>query len=297
VPSETATPPGAPERLRIHACQRLLRWAAENAETWTAGRELDVSDLLLLTIFARSTRTYEAVVRWLGEGGFGEQGMMLNRSLFEDMVDAHWVAQNPVLAVERLRQHDLYSRLLRAETQRRFPDWFDGRRPPSLKVANEQRREMRKLFGKHGSNSWTGVPSTDERLASVLSCWKSEEDRRQVQFWAAWVHKLMNEVLHPSSFSIGRLGAPIVNERQNFEWRFGSTTEWLTQALHAALWTYSQTVGLIIERYHSMSQERFSELYTEAHRDFRRATHWEKTGRLEPLPDDLAAKFLRPDDA
>jgi Family of unknown function (DUF5677) len=281
-------PTGAPERLRLHACQRLLRWVAENAEDWTVGRELDAADLLLLTIFARSTRTYEAVVRWLGERGFGEQGMMLNRSLFEDMVDAHWVSQKPELAVERLQLHDLYSRLLRAETQRRFPEWFDGRRPPALKVTNEQRKEMRRLFGKHGSNSWTGVSSMDERLESVLGCWQTEEDRRQVQFWAAWVHKLMNEVLHPSAFSIGRLGAPTVNARQNFEWRFGSTTEWLTQALHAALWTYSQTVGLILDRYCTASQERLAELFGEAHRDFRRAAQWEKTGRLQVLEGDFA---------
>ncbi len=38
------------------------------------------------------TATYEAVVRWLGERAFGEQGLMLNRSLFEDMVDAHFTS-------------------------------------------------------------------------------------------------------------------------------------------------------------------------------------------------------------
>jgi hypothetical protein len=175
---------------------------------------------------------------------------------------------------------------LRAETQRQFSDWFDDRKPPKVKVSNAERKQMRKLFGKHGSNSWTGVTSTEQRLVDVLSCWETAADRRQVQFWAAWVHKLMNEVLHPSAFSIGRMGTPTLNERNNFEWRFGSTSEWLTQALHAALWTYSQTVGLVLECYSAANREQHAELFAQAHRDFLQAAHWERTGRLEPLPGD-----------
>jgi hypothetical protein len=195
---------------------------------------LSGSNLVLISIFARSTRTYEAIVRWLGERGFAEQGMMLNRSLFEDMVDAHWVHLNPDLAVERLRQHDLYSRLLRADTQRRLPEWFEDHEPARLRISNRERQELRRLFGKNGSRSWTGVPSVEDRLEQVLACWKTEQDREQVRFFASWVLKLMNEVLHPSAFSLGRLGAPTLTERGNYEWRFGGTPEWLAQSLHAA---------------------------------------------------------------
>jgi phosphohistidine phosphatase SixA len=75
--------------VRLRAYQSLLEWVADNAATWTAGQRLNGADLILLSIFARSTRTYEAIVRHLGNHGFGEQGLMLTRSLFEDMVDAH----------------------------------------------------------------------------------------------------------------------------------------------------------------------------------------------------------------
>jgi hypothetical protein len=270
--------------VRLRACQSLLEWVADNAATWTAGQRLNGADLILLSIFARSTRTYEAIVRHLGNHGFGEQGLMLTRSLFEDMVDAHWVSLNEELAVERLEQHDLYSRLLRADTQRRFPEMFEGRKPPAIKVSNEQRQLLRTLFGKHGSNSWTGIQSTDARLNSVLSCWQTETDRREVQFWAAWVVKMSNETLHTSAFSIGRLGAPTVNERDNLEWRFGSTSEWLTEALHAAWWTYIQSIGLIIYRYSPGSSAPFGEQIAHINREFRQAAHWQRTGRLESLP-------------
>jgi hypothetical protein len=83
-------------------------------------------DLLIQTISARSTRTYEGVVEHLGNRGFAEQGAMLNRSLFEDMVDARWVSLNPDLAVERLRKHDRYSHALRLDVANRFPEYTQG---------------------------------------------------------------------------------------------------------------------------------------------------------------------------
>jgi Family of unknown function (DUF5677) len=201
-------PDGAPNRVRAHACQRLLRWSIERAQRW-AGRQPETgADLLLLSMHARSTRTYEAVVRWLAEHGFGEQGAMLNRSLFEDMVDIHWVHLNEELAVDRLEQHDKWSRFLRAEVQRSFPDWFDGHRAQPPKLTNKEKQDLRKLFGGKGEKSWTGVPRLKDRLDSVLTCWPNADSRRELQFHHSWVHKTNNETLHLSAFSIARLVAP-----------------------------------------------------------------------------------------
>jgi hypothetical protein len=286
--SDVQEPPPLPkraaDRLRVHACQRTLRWVAENAESWTADQELDNADLLILSMFARSTRTYEAIVRWLGERAFGEQGLMLNRSLYEDMVDIHWVHLNPDLALKRLGEHDLHSRLLRADTQRKFSHWFDGRKPPPIKVSNEKRKELIGLYGRGGSRSWTGVPGLEDRLESVIGCWKTEADRDQVRFWAAWVVRLLNETLHPSGWSLGRLAAPTVTDAESFLWRFGSTPEWLTQSLHCAFWTYHQIVGLVIERYAPETAGPAAGAdFVQGHRDFAQASHWEKTGRMESL--------------
>jgi hypothetical protein len=278
----TPVPPGAPDKLRVGMSQALLRWVASNAETWTKGRNLGGGDLILITIFARSVRTYEAIVRCLGERGFGEQGLMLNRSLFEDMIDAHWVSLNRELATKRLEQHDLYSRLLRADTQRKFPSWFDGRKPPRIKVTNEERKALQGLYGKSGSGSWTGAGSLDERVASVKSCWA--DDGQELLFWTAWVHKMTNEVIHPTAFSLGRLGTPKVTDQGDFEWHFGSTAQWLPQSLHAAVWTLGQIVSLVIDQYHPSSREQFDEQFRQTMMAFPKAAHWEATGRLEDPP-------------
>lgn len=275
-------PEGAPDTLRLGVCRSLLEWSFEEVKAWTGGREKESGELILITIFARSARTYEATVRWLGERAFGEQGLMLNRSLFEDMIDAHWMAMNKELAPERLLQHDLYSRLLRADVWRRFPRFFDGR-PPAIKVTNAERKELRRLFGRSGSGSWTGVSSLEERVGLVKGKWGDQESQEELLWWSAWVNKLSNEVLHPSAFAIARVGSPMTS-KGTLEWHFGGTPEWLGQALHGAFWNYCQLIGLMIEEFAPEARAEFQERFRSGTEAFRRAASWERTGRLEDPP-------------
>jgi hypothetical protein len=192
-----------------------MEWCIKYSQSWSGLQRKSSADLVIFTIHARSTRTYEAVVRYLGQAGMGEQGMMLNRSLFEDMVDIHWVHLNPDLALERLELHDRYSRFLRTEVQRTYPEMFDEPVAPP-KISNKDRQKMRKLFGRYGQKSWTGIDRLDQRLESILRCWPTDADRRRVQWWHDWVHKLINETLHPSAWSLGRMRCrrfPFVRER------------------------------------------------------------------------------------
>ena len=62
---------------------------------------------LLLDTYARSTKTYQAVVR-LAYIGYGQQAFMLGRPLFEDMVVAHWIRRNPK-SVRRLEEYRLFT--------------------------------------------------------------------------------------------------------------------------------------------------------------------------------------------
>jgi hypothetical protein len=80
---------------------------------------------------------------------------MLTRSLFEDMVDAHWVCVEPGLARERLTQHLDHTRLLFNETAADFPTIFDPENLPSADPS--QRPALDKIFGNFGHKSWTGL--------------------------------------------------------------------------------------------------------------------------------------------
>jgi hypothetical protein len=280
-----ADPPDSADTLRISMCQAVLRWVIGNVEGWTSEQDLDGGDLILITLFVRASRTYEGVVRWLGQHSFGEQGLMLNRSLFEDMIDAHWVALNKELAIERLEQHDLSSRLLRAETQRKFPRIFDNEPPPKIRVSNEERRTLRALYGKGGSGSWTGVRNLDQRVAEVKGFWPEGEEQELLLWWTAWVHKISNEMLHPSALSLGRLGTPEVDEDGTMQWHFGATRNLLSRALQGALWTYGQIVGLVVDTYSPDARTDFVQLWGNAMAAFPEATRMEETLRVGTDPE------------
>jgi hypothetical protein len=112
------------------------------------------------------------------------------------------------------------------------------------------------------------------------------------------MHKTNNETLHLSAFSIARLVGPKESEDgETIVWRFGSTAEWLPQSLYSALWTYSQTVGLVCDRFGIATQQQLGELLEQSNREFRQANHWDRTGRMESLPDDLAALPHQPSSA
>lgn len=280
--------PKAPGRLRLGICEGVLKWVVENLEGWSAGIEQGGRSLILLSIFARSTRTYSAIVRGLAEPGYAEQAMMLDRVLFDDMIDLHWVSLNPDLAVERLTDHDLYSRLLRADAQRKHPRMFDGQKPPKITVSNEKRKALKALFGKSGSGSWTGVPGLDTRVKSVLSCW-DEPGRDVLLFWHDWIVRLQNELVHPTSLSLTRMGVVELNgegEDESVEFQLGSTPGWSAQALHAAFWTYSQSLSLIIDELHPDAQVDLRERCRAGEQAFSRASHWEAVGAYEDIPPD-----------
>ena len=137
---------------QLEACDRLRDYAIDLLEVWR-GRELDPDkphEPLHAAIFARSLNTYWAAIE-LASIGFGEQAAMLNRSLFEDMVDAHWLSVEPALAVERYEHHDEHGKMLLAATLTSYPDVFPPDDLPEFDA--ERRKELDAVFGQYGSRS------------------------------------------------------------------------------------------------------------------------------------------------
>lgn len=233
---------------QLYHCQRLLEAVTDCVTNWreNGGRAFaDVPDVLIHAVFARSTRTYEAVVEHLGNRGFGEQAAM---RLFEDMVDAHWIALNPATAIERLRQHHRYSQALRLDVARQFPEYF-GEELPDLDppMTEDERKELVGHFGKWGDGSWTGLGS-HVRWRAIESAWTSELAQRQARFFRLWIQRTNNETLHVSAYSLANIGSPkFIDGALHFQ--LGSTEKLLGPALFCAFWTYVQTVWLVLDRF------------------------------------------------
>jgi hypothetical protein len=77
----------------LDACKTLLEFSIGEVQAWSGRPVKRGADRIIISEAARATKTFDAVIR-LCALGFGEQAVMLNRSLFEGMVVAHWVSAN-----------------------------------------------------------------------------------------------------------------------------------------------------------------------------------------------------------
>lgn len=131
----------------------LLAWVRQRGDEWPVE---SVRDRALRATLARSTRTV-AAANTLLEGSYGPQALALSRTLFEDMIVAHWMTycRSQAWVERRLRnQHD-YSRLIWHEVMRKHqgPD-CDGLDPKERRRIGRRRPRLEALFGKGAEKSW-----------------------------------------------------------------------------------------------------------------------------------------------
>jgi hypothetical protein len=129
----------------FEACRELH----EFAEAHRPRRSRDDTPIIHWTL-ARSDRTFGMVVK-LCRLGYGQQASMLNRTLFEDTISAHFAALRPASANRLMGWHEEYVRLRRERMYRRHGIPYRGAPPPNW--SGLRKRRMRALFGR---GSWTG---------------------------------------------------------------------------------------------------------------------------------------------
>ena len=70
---------------------------------------------------------------------------MLERALFEDMIDAHWVTVERELAEKRFDEHLRHGAILFGDAARHHPEQYDPKDLPT--VDENQRKALNKVFG------------------------------------------------------------------------------------------------------------------------------------------------------
>jgi hypothetical protein len=227
----------------LAACERLRDFVLEITRPW-AGRLLDAerqADTLVAALFARSCNTFWATLE-LVRIGFGEQAAMLNRSLFEDMVDAHWVTTNPELALERYGDHHDHGKMLLAEAVAKYPNYFPAEEVPEFDP--DERARLDGLFGPYGTRSWTQLNLYD-RTSAIEHLWNNDADQEVLRFFRDVPHRENNQTLHVTAQSLNSLVREHGADRITF--KVGPGGEMLARGLFGAFWIFSQTVGLVLD--------------------------------------------------
>jgi hypothetical protein len=200
-------------------CHRIREHAVGMFENWTGRGIESTADGLVVAIFSRSTDTFTCSARNV-RLGFGAQAAMLNRSLFEDMVDAHWIVTDPDTAAARYGDHHEHGRMLLADTVASFPDMYPNIDLPEFHPA--ERKRLDKAFGDFGQKPWSGL-GLHERLKLIKDQWTTEADHEGLRFMHALAHRENNQTLHVSAQSLGAVAEVDESGRPAFRVARGPT--------------------------------------------------------------------------
>jgi hypothetical protein len=170
--------------------------------------------------------------------GYGAQAGMLNRSLFEDMVVAHWVNLNPdegPALYERHRQHtmaqmkDTYAKHGRADE---IASW-----PP---MEARERTELAEEFER--KHHWT--KRTLYQLVNDIEGEFADANTDRRMLWQVFDinHRFNNLILHHSFFGLG-----LAASRQGdiVEFDVGPSSAHVFGALQGAFFCYGHTASLV----------------------------------------------------
>lgn len=237
----------------IRAAESLIVFVDEEVRPPLSGeRSLNWVQLAVITYFYRSSDTYEGVL-FLCREGLGVQAAMLDRSLIEDVIDAHWVTVEGDLAMERMREYARWHAHDRIRASGRHPTYFDEKPKTTWDpMSDEETRDYVKVL-RGGGGSWTGV-KTGKRIETIEDLWRSDTSRAELRFFADWVQGQNTGFLHS-----GPLGLAAITERHGDGWRMRPRESgfFVRQAIHAAIWAYSQIITLLLDELGLPGKERF----------------------------------------
>ena len=269
----------------IAASQRLLDFARDLLIPWP-GRKIDGgADLVVAAEIARSVKTARASLV-LSRAGFGQQATMLNRSLFEGMLVAHWVHLNPEAAEERFANHEKYMRLRWRDTFLKYE--YEGADAIEL-IEGADRDELVGTFGEWGDKPWTGL-SAYRLVQAVRGEWDDGGATLVEHFDVAQQHA--NMTLHSSAWSLN--GMVTGHDADGVSFELGPSNENVIQAIYMSYWCLLNMLRLLMRRFEIADAE-FLEL---TERDSHAFAHLSKaqrdaTGRNDPCPCGSDVKYKK----
>lgn len=274
---------------QLQACERLYEYAKELTKSWL-GRPLEsTADGLIATLLSRSLDTFRAAIH-LAALGYGTQASMLNRSLFEDMIDVHWIATFPEKAEQCYRDHHQHTRMLLSDVVAKYPDYY-----PNIEVPDfdpDERKKLDDKYGRWGAKPWSGI-SLYQRVKLVEHHWSDEAARRTLHFFHDIAHRENNQVLHVSAAGLNA-NAEFSDDADNFTIRIGPRPDMLQRALFGSFWIFDNTLGLILDHFGiEVDDKTRNELFSA--KDFIELSdeQMRSTGRNDPCPCGSGLKFKR----
>jgi hypothetical protein len=231
------------EAKMLEAVQPLLDLVPTNLR---ASRERAPLLLIVASFAHRAAKTYAAALR-LAEAGYGEQALMLARSLFEDMVDMHWIQLDPAQAIERFNDHAVLSNRRTRTKGERYQALLG---PDGLQLAQEEldAEQLARLESLQSSRSpsWTRL-SLGKRVQAIQPLFKGAVE--ELTMFHELGNDLSNQYLHPSAQSIYNQIVRPADGPPRIDLRAGPSERLVSQGLLLCAWSFMHLVGVLYEMF------------------------------------------------
>lgn len=214
---------------------------------------------------AKGTKTFRAILL-LADRGYGEQGEMLCRSLFEHAVVQWWLLlgeHDEEELMETLRRHRQHAAVLFERAMEQHPELNDDKRTGDSLDA-ETVAALDKQFGSFGRH-WHG-----KRLDELVREVEDRVDQRyQTTFWKLFrfVNHHNNYTLHHSALGIA--GAVEWDDPDDTpKVKVGPSPDWRMAALWAGCWMYGLLTLASLRRLSPQRADEFADFLDDVNRDF-----------------------------
>lgn len=284
---------------KLRACEALVEFVLEVGEPWR-GRALGDEenekilsvDKIVAALFVRASNTHWAALE-LCRLGFGEKALMLQRSLFEDLVDIYWASESHTVdVVDLFTAHEEHEDMLLTEAMSKHPEIFDVSKLPTFSEA--RREQLDKMFGDYGDKPWSRL-NIHKRVQSIERHWPEGEDRDWLNFFRRVIHRLNNSALHVTSYALSAIRRNEDDETIAFS--IGPTGQAVDGALWNSSWMYTQIVRLALRHFDFPQEDRdqLEQLHTQGWALFKTLTAEDLrgVGRNDPCPCGSGKKFKR----
>jgi hypothetical protein len=231
----------AAHREAFMACDALMTLVRAEAGRISGHLDATSGDKIVANMFVRSIHVWRAAVE-LCSDGYGLAAGMLDRPLFEALVDTAWTSSNRAEAERLFDEHVEFSRMFLAKRLA----GLGIETPIAIDEARLAEFMTRDRFGDFGQNHWT-TKSVRQRLDASRSAFTRDDEWEDVQRGHALAYYWSNQLLHGSSLALGQ--TVMYADEQQAVFLAGPTDKGLVEALHTLSWTMLEITILALRHF------------------------------------------------
>ncbi|WP_445150496.1 DUF5677 domain-containing protein [Baekduia sp. Peel2402] len=244
----------------IAVCETIV---ALTPETLRVRTEKLPAALIVVALMHRGAKTATGA-NLLCRAGHGEQALILGRSLFEDMIDAHWVTAHPDKAVTRFDDAALVTKQLtqdRIEPYRAYVADLITDQLSQPAMTDEEAARAQTLVKGYRHGSWTKM-GLRRRINDVAHMFGEGVDRELLAMFSDLGEGLASDFVHGSVLSVySQLDLEAARANKGINFHVGPSSRYVRSAALLCGWSFAHLLSTVLDEPETESRAQLDAAY------------------------------------